>query len=334
MALKISSEPRHQRKISLDKKDKKILFALDFHARASYASLAKEVGLSKQTTEYKIKRFVQHGLITGFYPVINVPKLGYLYCRVMITLQQVNAQKKAEILKFLQLHPQVFWLFTLQGMYDLSLVIWAKSLTVCKHFIAHLEERYGTYIKRHLVTLATDVVHLQHRYLLGREETKEIHIRETDERMTIDPLDKAILHHLCKNARTSLVALGTALHESPKVISYRIRRLEKEKFIVGYRPLINHHALGYTYYKLFINLNSLRKQERTKLLAYIKQNPYVIYIVEGIGLPADIDLELMVPSNDHLFQFIDDLKFTFPALVGDYTSVVFLDTLKVNYLPS
>ncbi|MBI2548080.1 hypothetical protein HYW21_01900 [Candidatus Woesearchaeota archaeon] len=55
--------------------------------------------------------------------------------------------------------------------------------------------------------------------------------------------------------------------------------------------------------------------------------------MEGIGLPADIDIELMVPSNDHLFRFIEELKLTFPALVGDYELVVLLDTLKVKYLP-
>ena len=59
----------------------------------------------------------------------------------------------------------------------------------------------------------------------------------------------------------------------------------------------------------------------------------VIYIVEGIGLPADIDIELVVKSNQELFNLIEDLKSKFPKLISDYNTVIFIDTLKVRYLP-
>lgn len=319
--------------VKLDLKDKKILFEMDFNARISYSQLSKKVGLSKQGAEYKVNNLGRKGLVEGFYPVINVPKLGYIYCRLLVTLQNSTKEKQEEIIEYLKSHKRVFWLFRMQGIYDLLIVIWAKSVAGFKDFIEELENRFGENIKRKTETITTDVIHFQHRYLLGTEKTKEIHVKETSERIRIDDLDNKILNILCSSGRASLVEISAKLNESAKVIAYRIKRLEKKKLIEGYRPIINHNKIGYTYYKVFINLNRISNLELKKLKSYIKSDPLVIYIVEGIGLPGDLDIEIMVRSNQQLFDFIEGLKFKFPTMIGEYQTVIFMDTLKVKYLP-
>jgi hypothetical protein len=83
-----------------------------------------------------------------------------------------------------------------------------------------------------------------------------------------------------------------------------------------------------------MDLNIISQDKLNELKAYIKNSPIVIYTVEGIGLPADLDIEIMVKSNKQLFDFIKELKFRFPALVGEYQPIIFMDTLKVRYLPA
>ena len=319
--------------VKLDLKDKKILFELDFNARMSYSQLARKVGLSKQGTEYKVKNLIKKGVIKGFYPVINVPKLGYIYCRVFLTLQNLTKKRQNEIIKYLINHKKVFWLFSMQGMFDLLIVIWAKSVTEFKEFVEELENKFWENIKTKFETVTTDVIHYQHRYLLGIKKTREIHIKETSERIKIDDLDKKILDVLCIDARIPLVDISKQINESPKLVAYRIKKLEEKRLIEGYRSLINHNKIGFTYYKIFINLNNISKQQSIKLKSYIRNNPFVIYFVEGVGLPGDLDIEMMVKSNQQLFDFINDLKFKFPTLIGEYNTVIFMDTLKVNYLP-
>ena len=109
--------------------------------------------------------------------------------------------------------------------------------------------------------------------------------------------------------------------------------MQEKRLIEGYRPIINYSLIGYTYYKLFINLNSISKNALDKLKDHIRKNPSLLYIIEGVGLHADLDVELIVKSNQDLFEFIDDLRFNFPALIDDYQTVVFMNTLKVRYLP-
>lgn len=319
--------------VKLDLKDRKILFELDFNARIPYTQLAKKVGLSKQGAEYKVNNLIKKGVIKGFYPVINVPKLGYIYCRLLITLQNVTPHKFQEIVHHLEQHHKVFWLFKMQGVYDLLIVIWAKSITEIRQFGDELDYQFGPHIKRKTETIATDVIHLQHRYLLGNKESKEIHIKETPERIEIDSIDQTILRSLCQNGRIPLVEIASQVKESAKVVAYRIKKMEQQKLIEGYRPILDHNLMGYTYYKVFITLHNQNKEAVTKLKQHLKMNPLVIYLVEGIGIPGDIDLELMARSNQELFQFIDELKFTFPALIGEYQTVLFVETLKVRYLP-
>ena len=124
---------------SLDLKDKKILFELDFNARMPYSVLGRKVGLSKQGVEYRVQNLIKRGIIKGFYPVINVPKLGYIYCRLSLTLQNITSEKKKEIVRYLQNNPKVFWLLDVQGIYDIFIVIWAKSLTEFREFIEEVE---------------------------------------------------------------------------------------------------------------------------------------------------------------------------------------------------
>jgi len=321
------------REIGLDAKERRLLFALDFNARATLSELAKEVGMSKQGVEYKLKSLIKRGVIRGFYPVINLPKLGYLYCRLLITLQNVTRAKRKEIIAYLQEHRRVFWLFEMQGMFDLLVAVWVKSITEFREFKQEVEERFGEHLKRSVATITTDVIYYQNRYFVGTTQTKEIHVAETMDRISVDDIDRAILRVLCESARMPLVEIAAEVGVSAKVVAYRIARMEKLGLIAGYRPIIDHNLLGYTYYKLFINLYNISKEALKALRMFIKSSPVVIYEVEGIGLPGDLDIEVMVKSNAELFDFINSLRFKFPKLVGDYTPVIFMDTLKVKYLP-
>lgn len=319
--------------IKLDLKDKKLLFELDFNARIPYSQLAKKVGLSKQGAEYKLNNLIKKGVIKGFYPMVNVPKLGYQYCRLLVTLQNTTKEKHQEIVDYLSKHSKVFWLLKMHGIYDFLIVIWVKELNEFREFKEELESKFSDYIKKAIENITTDVIHYQHKWLLGKKETKEIHLKETSELAEIDNLDKKIIRVLSENARFSLVEIAEKVKESAKVVGNRIRKLEEKKIIEGYRPIINHSKIGYTYYKVFLNLNKISKDELKKLKSYIKSNPLVIYLVEGIALPGDVDIEMMIKDNQQLYEFVEDLRFKFPTLIGEYQTIIFVDTLKVVYLP-
>lgn len=319
--------------IKLDKVDKQLLFELDFHARDDFGKLAERVGITPQNAEKRMYNLIEKGVIKGFHPVLNIPKLGYIYCRLLLTLQNVTEEDKKDIVDFLINHPNVFWVFRMQGIYDFMAVIWVENVDQFTDFIDEIEDRFGKYIKRRLETIASNVAYFQNRYLTNLIETEEIHVKETRDHMLLDKLDRRILQLLSINARFTTTEIALNLKEKESVVSKKIKELEKKKIIEGYRPLIDHALLGYTWYKIWLNVNKTSQKDYKELQGYIKNNPITLYTVKGIGLPADLDIEVMVNSNQELFDFIDDMRTKFPTMIDDYTTVVFVETLKELYLP-
>ena len=313
-------------------KDRKILFQLDFNARASNAEIARQVGLSKQTVDYKIKNMIKNGIINGFYPIVNSPKLGYFYGRLFFRLHNLTANKEKQIFQELINNHQVNWLIQAEGGYDLWIGTWHKSLNDFKKFSNNIFSKYGLFIKEMRESVGIELKHFQYRFLINTKETKQISTKEELEKVAIDEIDKNILHSLCENARFPLVEIAKKLNMSPKVLAYRIKKLEERKIILGYRPDINFNLLGYTHYKILFYFTNVTTEEFVRFKAFMERDQRVIYTINGIGI-GNFDIELMLKSQQEYFEFLHDVKFNFPTLIKEYETLVALETLKVNYLP-
>jgi len=322
-----------KRELKLDLKDNKILFNLDFKARQPNSELSKKVGLSKQGVDYRIQKLIENKIILGFYPIINLPLLEYKYGRIFLKLQNLTEEKENQILKELVQDPKINWILRAEGNYDILMACWTKDLKEFKEITQELLYKYGIYIKEKKESVGINVTHFQNRYLLDVKETEEISVGEQKEFVKIDDLDKKILIELCKGARIPIVELAKKLKISPKVAAYRIKRLEKNKVILGYRPLINHNLLGWIHYKILFYLTNVTHEDFNKFKAFLKNDSRTIYIVNEIGI-CDIDVELMVRSVQDLFKFIKEIKFRFPRLIREYETLALVETLKVNYLPT
>lgn len=318
--------------LKLDVKDRKLLFKLDFHGREPNSAIAKKIGLSKQGTDYKVASLLKKGVITGFYPVINIGKLGYFYCRLFIKWQNLTQEKEEEVYKELIANAKVHWIVKFDGAYDAILAMYAKNLSEFKLLSEELLEKYGTYIKEKRESIGIKVIHFQSRYLLGKQETKEIAIEEAKKETELEEIDKNLLKAVAENGRISLVELGQRLKVSSKVAAYHMRKLEHAGIIVGYRPNINHNLIGYVHYKILFHLANVTRSELIRFKSYLKLLPEVIYLVDEVGI-ADVDIEVMLPKTQSLFELIKKVRFFAPKLIRDYEILIADKTLKIEYVP-
>ncbi len=317
----------------LDKLDRKLLVSIDFHARDSYAKLAKRIGTSKQSVDYKLRRLEKAGIIKGYIALINTPALGYFYCRLLITLQGATAAVVKEITTYCERDSRVFWLFEMQGSFDLIIDFWAGSINEFRIFTEALMQNFGGYIKRRSENIVTDAIHFQNRYITDQKKSESFHLREAKTPIKIDDIDRKLLRLLSEKARLPLVDLAKALRISAAAIAARVKKLERKSVIAGYRPNLDHNKLGYGYYKIFLNLSFPSTDNLNAVKEYLSQQPCVLYVVEGIGLPADMDFELVSESPLQLDEFIRKLRATFPGIIADYNALLFTGILKVRYLP-
>ena len=65
-----------------------------------------------------------------------------------------------------------------------------------------------------------------------------------DPTSTLDRVDRRILALLQNDGRMSNLALAQAVHLSPTAVLERVRRLVREKFILGYEARLNPQKLG------------------------------------------------------------------------------------------
>lgn len=316
----------------IDAKDKKILGLLDFNARMALTVMAKATGLTKQTADYRIKSLTKRGIIEGFFPIINTPMLGYKYCRIFVQFGISNSKTEKKLLDYIFKHPNLFWAFSLGGEYDYLLIYWVDSITQFENIVLEFEALFGDAIQKKSEQVIINVIHLSHK-LFDEDKKNRFDLKETDKRFEISTLDKKILHELCLDARQSLVSIAGKTQTSPKVVRYRINRMQSNDFLVGFRPIINYEKLGLTYYKVFFNLSFHNLQELEKFESYLINHPKTIFIVKGIGMKSDFDVELLAESNQTFFDFIQETKEKFPGFIRDYKYLIYTKTIKVNYLP-
>lgn len=317
--------------IELDLKDKKILFELSLNARASLSEIAKKVGLSKQVVKYRIENLEKKKIIEGYYAILNINHLGYLYHRTLFKFKDVDPEKEEEIIKFCKNHEKIGWISQLDGEWDLALVVWAKNTIEFEHVLDEILSEFGGYFEKYSLAVSTTIYHLRQKYLLSHRDIKEFVLGGYDNQ-EIDDLDRKIIGILSKNARATLLEIGDNLKVNYKVVDYRIKKLIEKKIILGYNIKINHKLLGYSHHKIFLNLTNISIENLNKLINYFKSLTSSVYITRAIG-SSDIEFEVIVKTNEEFHELLRDLRFRFSEIIRNYYSFIIYNEPYINYLP-
>ncbi len=318
--------------IVLDLKDKKIIAELSLNARANISDIAKKVGLSKQVVKYRLENLEKRKIIEGYYAILNINKLGYLYNRIFLKFQNVNPDKENEIIKFFITHKKIGWIAQLDGDWDLAAVVWARDSVEFEEVLDEILNKFGKYFEDKFISVATKIYHLKHKFLISINSPSEIILGGKVEEAKIDYLDHNILGILTKNARKSLIEIGEELKTSPKVIKYRIKSLINKKIILGFNIKLNYRLLEYTHQKIFLHLTNMSNEGIQKLISYLKSLDKSIYVTKAIGV-ADIEFELLVKSNEEFHNIVRELRYKFSDIIRDYSSFIIYYEPYINYLP-
>jgi DNA-binding Lrp family transcriptional regulator len=123
--------------VKLDDLDRAIIRALIEDARATYAEIGAQVGLSAPAVKRRIDRLVAAGVITGFSARVEPTALGWtteayveVYCR--------DKTSPAEIGKAVARHPEVVSACTVTGEADALLHIRAPDVGHVERVIEHI----------------------------------------------------------------------------------------------------------------------------------------------------------------------------------------------------
>jgi Lrp/AsnC family leucine-responsive transcriptional regulator len=301
----------------IDLKDRKILYQLDLNCRQSNNQIGRKVGLSKEVVNYRIKRMQDKGIIKCFWTSINSLRLGYYAFRIYMNFLDVSPDIKNEIIRYFKNYRNVWTLQSAKGPVDLSAVIWANDVYNFNIFWNKTLDRYGNFFEKYSVSILTQANCLKRSYLLKEGTDKSDRVFYTiscfGEPVKIDKLDYKLLNEIADNARIPLLKLAEKLNSSSQTINYRIKNLIKKEIILAFRVDIDISYLNLQNCMIDIYLKDHTKGNKIK--DYLKQNPYVDYIMDMTIGWCDINFELLVKNFNSLTKIIDDIDKKFPGAI-------------------
>jgi DNA-binding Lrp family transcriptional regulator len=317
----------------LDELDRRILSQLDFGPRQGLSALVRELDTTPQILDYRLKSLQKKGVLIGFRAVIDSFRLGFLYCRLFVRLNDTSEKSMNEIARFANKTPQVMWCYQMLGDYDLVVSFWCHSVSDFERLSFNFLTKHGSVIADYNQDQIYRLRHCGINQLLGTGEQKIFDIQECSEQVAIDELDTKILRVLSTNSRLPYSSIAERCETSDKVVAYRIERLEDRGVICGYRPILDWSLLGYSHFKLFIRLDLSIKGIVEKVNDYIYSTPEVFCSLNGFGFPGELDVELVFESYPKLFDYMEQLRRRFPKAIKGYKHMQFTTVHKVNYLP-
>jgi DNA-binding Lrp family transcriptional regulator len=321
--------------ISIDVKDKKILYQLNIDSRQSYRSIGRKVGLSKDIVASRIKKLQEKRIINNFYTIVDFSKLGYTYLRFYFNYQYVNPDKKKEIIDYFINNQYSLFVVSVEGGYDLVVFMGVKDFSEFYFFWEKTLDKYRDNFSDIKFSIYLQENLYRYSFLIDKKindtsDRSKIKIGGERKRVKIEDLDLQILKLLASDARITTVDIAKKINSTAKVVQYRIKNMLKNQVILGFRTSIDFSKLGYRWCKVDIVLKDRKK--RKEIINYIKENPNLRERDATLGY-VDLELNFHIKDVNEIHNIIEDVSIKFPNAIRNYKYMSVKEVHKWRYIP-
>lgn len=319
----------------LDKIDSRLLWELDRNARATLSHLAKKVRLSKEAVRNRVARLEREKIISKYYCIIDVSKLGRYVTKAFVRFQNTGERDEDAVVEWLVRHSSVVYVERCDGAFDLVFGAWARNVQEYNNFLHEFLNKFNSFISERQIASIVQGQYFVRDYLVGKSAgtTREMFFGAVPSKEKIDAIDLRILAQLGEGGRKPFVEIARAAEISPDSVSMRVRKLERAGVIQGYVLLLNHAALGQLHYKVLLRLQNLPEEEEARLVAYCSNHPNIIYIVKSLG-PWEYELNIEARSVEEYRSIMREFKREFAGSVKDHSALNLYKLEKYNFCPN
>ncbi len=322
--------------LKLDIKDRKILFELDVNSRQPNSIIAKKVGLSKQVVGYRINSLIKEKVISSFYTVIDISKLGFTVHKNFLRLQNLNPEKEKEIINHLINHKDVVWVASCDGKYDLAFGTWAKNIEYFDKTLKDLELRYGEFISERQIATIIRGEYFIRDYLISKEkpsDSRKSFFGSVPEDVELDEIDWNILLKISTNSRIMAVELAQIIGKSADLVADRVKKMERSGIIKHYNFVPNEEFYPCLHYKVLIGLRNITEEKEQSLIEFCRINPNIVYVVKSLG-PWEFEIDVEIEDAKSFRELMMKLKSQFNDIIQDYSALQIYKVWKYNFCPS
>ena len=314
----------------MDKKDLRILHELAKNSRMPITKLAKNTGLSREVTKYRLQRLIRTNTIKDFITEIDEQKLGFSRHLIYLAFQNVDEQKEREIISYLIHHPFVSWTTTSTGKWSIIFDFIAKDLNHVNAFINEIKTKYTDCIGGYVIASQMDFKHFNSKFYIQKEDEKTKTKKVIKHK--VDQKDLHLLKLLSNNARIDYVKLGKELKLTANAIKNRIKNLQEANIITGFTIQPNKVILGYEQYYIQIDLMNQTKIQEEQIIAYIKEHPNMNAYYKPLG-HWSFEIAVFVRNPGELRKIVLELRNHFGTIMKIHDTMLFYEEPKSNFLP-
>lgn len=288
--------------MKLTEQDVKLLSYLYHSAREPITKIAKKCNLSREQVNYKLKKFQEEGLIKNFVTLFNYPKLGYnLWSAILIKSEnKLNLNNIKNIIN----HSEII------GKYDYFITFVSKDKNELKQTIQEIIKENDS-IKDYILINPYFVESFPLKFINNKDTFKII---EKSEKQTLTKDDIKILKILEKNARIKITEIANKLDISAELALYKLRKLQKNKIILGTKIHFDMTKLGFHYSLISISLFNFSEETEEKIKHLAKENPFIDSLLLSINQPQVV-IQLFHKTQEELMSTIKEIKKTFGSKI-------------------
>ncbi len=310
----------------LDRKDRLILAELDRNCRQSNAEIARKLRLGKHVVSYRIAQLEKKGVITNYYAVIDMSRLGWQSYRIYLKLAPMEEKEHRLLLDHLTGSQSTWWIGEMDGQWDLGVVVWVPGHYEFERFWNAFVEKFQPFIEQSRVSVYLRMHAYSQASFTGDAADRKEYLTGAGTKADVDEVDLKILRVVSGQGRLGTLEIARLTGLTPVQVAYRMKKIVKSRIIAGFR--VNTLLDDLTFYKADFQLKSMRKKQ--EMLAFASSDVWSAYVDETIGF-ADFEMGLLCPSYQDFKRSVGRFRKRFFAEIRGYNFEIYSRIVKIRY---
>jgi len=324
--------------LELDDKDNKILRILTENARIPLKKIAKEIGVSREVVDYRIRRLEKLGIINHYVAKIDMTKFCQNSYGIFLRLTNISQTNLKKLINFFVNNPLTMWTSTMSGEWDIITSFLTRNSTDLNDFLKGLESIAGKNLKEYgLLTYIKEIKNtFEDLFPVKKGKIKkEMFMMKTFPGKTIqlDEKDKKLLILLSQNAKLTNKKLSKYVKLTEEGVRQRIKNLQKNGVIRGYRALIDIYKLNLEIYYVLMKFNRINDKIEKDLEIFFENNPNVFYCARVVG-KYDLIACITAKNRIHFHKILSNIRNQFSHNLKDFSTNIIFEEHKHTYLPT
>ncbi len=126
----------------LDQRDLEILAALQEDARATYADVARRVGLSPSSVHQRVRKLEESGVIQGYRAIVDPEAIG-LYVTALVSVMPLDPKQPDDLPARVEELPEIEDCFSVAGDENYILKVRTRTTGELEDLLRRLRENAG-----------------------------------------------------------------------------------------------------------------------------------------------------------------------------------------------